>query len=241
MTQDVAIPAKDGATIRVALALPPGAGPFPGVIVIHEAFGLNDDIRRIAARFAEAGYAAIAPDLYSRGPKVLCVARTMRALSRGEGDAFDDLDAARAWLGARDDVDASRIGVAGFCLGGGFALLYAVRAPVGATAPFYAVVPKDAEQLRGVPPVVASYGGRDRTLTAHPARLEGHLRSLGVTHEVKVYPDAGHSFMSRHSGLLASVMSFGPMHVGYRHEDAEDAWSRMLAFFGEHLGSSRHE
>lgn len=233
---DAAIPIEGG-TMRAALALPPvGDGPWPAVIVIHEIFGLNDDIRGIAQRFADNGYAALAVDLYSRGPKLLCIAKTMRQLNSGQGVAFADLEAAREWLVGRPEVDGSRVGVTGFCMGGGFALLFAMNAPIGVAAPFYGAVPKTTEELRGSPPVVGSYGGRDRMFVAHAKRLESSLTELGIPHDVKMYPDAGHSFMSRHGGgLLAKVVAVGPMKVGYNRDASEDAWSRVLAFFGEHL------
>ncbi len=234
---DVDIPRAGTQEMPAALALPDtGDEPRPGVIVVHEIYGLNDDIRRIAGRFADAGYPAIAPDLFARGPRLLCVARAMRDLRRGTGDAFDDLEAARAWLAERPEVDASRIGVAGFCMGGGFALLFAVRAPVGAAAPFYGDVPKRADDLDGVAPVVASYGGRDRIFAPHAERLRSHLTELGVPHDVKVYPGAGHSFMNEHDGgLLETVGRVGPMKVGFDPEASEDAWRRVLDFFAVHL------
>src|SRR5205814_5573132 len=109
-----------GRPMRAALALPASSGPRPAVIVIHEIFGLNDDIRRITARVADLGWVALAPDLYdTAGPRALCVLRAMLALRRTEGPAFDDLEAARAWLVARAEVDARRTGVIGFCMGGG--------------------------------------------------------------------------------------------------------------------------
>jgi carboxymethylenebutenolidase len=216
---------------------PERGAPFPGIIVIHEIFGLNDDIRRIVQRFADNGYATVAPHLYFRGPKPVCILRTMRSLRAGQGEPFDDIEAARRWLVARDDVDGSRVGVAGFCMGGGFALLYAVRAPVGATAPFYGEVPRDAEGLRGVAPVCASFGARDRMFGPKAAVLERHLSALGVPHDVKSYPQAGHSFMSRasHGPVMDAVGRYGPMHAEYNEAAAEDAWARMLSFFGEHL------
>jgi carboxymethylenebutenolidase len=207
------------------------------VIVIHEIFGLNDDIRRMSARFAALGYVALAPDLYDTdGARVLCIARTLLALRRGSGAAFADLDAARAWLSARPEVDASRIGVAGFCLGGGFALLYAVRAPLGVAAAFYGDVPKTSAELQGVCPVLAGYGGRDRLFAAQGRRLEEHLAALGVPHDVRIYPDAGHSYMSHHTGVLATVSAYGPMAVGHNPAAEADSWSRIERFFGEHLG-----
>ena len=88
--------------MRAALALPASTAPRPAIIVIHEIFGLNDDIRRITARFADLGWVALAPDLYdTEGMRLLCIARTMLALRRKDGPAFADLEAARTWLAAR--------------------------------------------------------------------------------------------------------------------------------------------
>ena len=109
-TQTVRVPTGDG-DLKASLALPDSSAqsdsPRPGVIVLHELFGLNNDIRRIAQRFADNGYVALAPDLYSVGPRrrLLCIRRTMQALRSGEGRAFDDIESARAWLAKRDDVD----------------------------------------------------------------------------------------------------------------------------------------
>src|SRR3712207_3056526 len=108
--------------VKAHLAVPPvGDGPWPGVVVLHESFGLNADIRQHADRLAAAGYLALAPDLYSGGGYWRCVRATFRALSEGRGKAFDDIDAARRWLGDRQDC-TGRVGVLGFCMGGGFAL-----------------------------------------------------------------------------------------------------------------------
>lgn len=225
--------------MRASLALPDTATRQPAVVVIHEIFGLNDDIRRITRQFAEAGYVALAPDLYDGpGPRILCVLRTLRALSHGSGAAFEDLDAVRRWLGERPEVDASRIGVVGFCMGGGFALLFAVRAPVGVAATFYGDVPKTADALRGVCPVLAGYGERDRMFLAAGKRLEQLLEELEVERDVALYPGVGHSYMSRHSGALGWLGSISPMAAGYDEAAAEDSWRRMLDFFERHLSSA---
>lgn len=234
---DVAFPSSTGRPMRAALALPATSERRPGVIVIHEIFGLNDDIRRMTGRFADLGYVALAPDLFDvGGQRLLCIARTMMTLSRGEGAAFADLDAARAWLGARPEVDASRIGAVGFCLGGGFALLYAVRAPLGATAIFYGDVPKTAAALSGTCPVLGGFGGRDRIFAPAGRRLEALLTELQVPHDVRIYPDAGHSYMSEHSGIMATIGYWGPMAARYDPAAAEDSWARIAAFFRQHLG-----
>lgn len=237
--RNLTFPAASGRPMRAYLAEPEGDAPAPGVIVIHELFGLNDDIRRIADRFAGHGYAALAPDLHDTGgPRLWCIAKTMRALGRGRGAPFDDLEAARDWLAARDAVDGARIGVVGFCMGGGFALLYAAQAPLRASATYYGMVPDEADRLSGICPTFAGYGGLDRQLREAPAVLERHLDTLGVPHEIEVYETAGHSYMNQHGGILGFVSGVWPMnrmHIGYNEHAAEDSWRRMLDFFATHL------
>jgi carboxymethylenebutenolidase len=225
---DVSIPPTRG-----YLAVPAGTGPWPGVVVIHEAFGLNADIRSKADRLAAEGYLALAPDLNGGRPWMRCVRGSIRQLRAGSGPAFDALDAARELLAARVD-STGNTGVIGFCLGGAFALLCAPRGEFSAAAVNYGDVPKDAEQvLAGSCPVVASYGGRDLMGDGHPKRLEAALTALDVSHEVKVYPKAGHSFMSPKPATLKPVTMLA--RLDYNPEAAEDAWRRILAFFGQHL------
>jgi len=199
-TTDITFPSHNGRPMRAAYAAPSDSQKRPGVIVIHEIFGLNDDIRRITGMVADLGYAALAPDLYDRaGARLICIARTLMTLNRGDGDAFHDLDAARKFLQQQPGVDSARIGVIGFCMGGGFALMFAARAPIGVAATFYGDVPKTIDQLRGVCPVLGGYGGQDRLFAAQGRRLETLLTEMGVDHDVKIYEEAGHSFMSRNS------------------------------------------
>jgi carboxymethylenebutenolidase len=232
------IPLSDGANLRAELFPAAGETPSPGVVVLHESFGLNDDIRRLAARFAKAGYAALAPDLYSHGTRLVCLTRVLvDMLSGGVSREIADIHAARDALAAMDDVDAQRIAVAGFCQGGGFALIAATRPGFSAAAVNYGVVPSDRSKLDGVCPVVASYGAKDRVVgRAHAERLERHLSALGVPHDIKTYDGAGHSFFSKvdgWQGMLARVPT--PMAVGYDEQAAEDGWRRVLAFFEQHV------
>jgi carboxymethylenebutenolidase len=228
----------DEASLRAEYFSAVGEGPHPGVVVLHESFGLNDDIRRLAARFAEAGYAALAPDLYSHGTRLACLSRVLVDMMRG-GVAREvgDIHAAREALAARAEVDAQRIVVAGFCQGGGFALIAATRRGFSAAAVNYGVVPAERSQLDGVCPVVASYGAKDRLVgRATAEQLERHLSALGVPHDIKTYDGAGHSFFSKvdgWQGWLARVPT--PMAVGYEEQTAEDGWRRMLTFFAEHV------
>ena len=210
-------------------------GPWHGVVVIHEAFGLNDDIRQKADQFAARGYLALAPDLYDGRSWMRCVLGAVRQVRAGSGPAFDALEAARRYLAARDDC-TGRTGVIGFCMGGGFALLCAPRDGFAVASVNYGEVPKDAENaLRGACPIVGSYGARDPMGTKHPERLQRALTVLEIPHDVEVYPGVGHRFLTKPSGAAAVLSKFARMN--YVESDAADAWRRIYAFFGEHLNS----
>jgi len=208
-----------------------GQPPWPGVVIVHDAVGLSDDAKNITDRFATAGYLALSPDLYSRGGLVRCVKSVFSELAAGKGRAFDDLDAARSLLASRSDC-TGRIGVVGFCMGGGFALVGASRG-FDASAPYYGPIPTDLSILDGACPIVASYGKKDFTLRGAAAKLEAELTERGIPHDVKEYPSAGHSFANQFHGPINVLMRIAGM--GYDRESSEDAWRRVLAFFAEHL------
>ena len=211
-----------------------GTGPWPGVVVIQDALGLSDDIKAQADRLAANGYLAFAPDLYS-GRGIRCVLATLAASRSGKGPAYEDIEAARRWLVDRQDCTGS-VGIIGFCMGGGFALLSAPRYDFAASSVNYGEVPKDVERLRGACPIVGSYGGRDWTLRGRAKRLEHALTELGVAHDIKEYPGAGHSFMNKvETPLPGQVVHFSGF--DYHEEASEDSWRRILAFFEEHLRS----
>ena len=121
-------------------------------------------------------------------------------------------------------------------MGGGFALLSAPRYPFAASSVNYGEVPKDAiHRLAGACPIVGSYGRRDRSLPGRAERLQAALTELDIEHDVKEYPDAGHSFLNRINAgpLLGSVVRLTAFN--YHHPSAEDAWRRILIFFDAHL------
>lgn len=219
--------------LAVPSASPGSAARWPGVVVIHEAFGLNADIKSKADEMAAHGYLALAPDLYDGKSWIACLRSAFRQLRAGSGPAFEALDAARSYLARRPDATA-KTGVIGFCLGGGFALLCAPREGFDAAAVNYGEVPKDAEDvLAGACPVVGSFGRRDPMGTKHPERLQRALTVLDIPHDVVVYPGAGHRFMTKASGAAGVAAKI--THMTYSEHDAEDAWRRIYAFFGEHL------
>ena len=237
-TTDVEVPLPHDGVLRAAMALPDAAGPRPGVVVLHEAFGLNADIRRITARFADSGYVALAPDLYSHPGRARCLSRVLLdGFVRGASDeTLADIEAARRYLAERPEVDGERIAVIGFCMGGGFALAFAPNRGLRAVSVNYGPVPRGRDALTGICPVVASYGALDRVMRDEPVTLERRLSDLGVPHDVKVYESVGHSFMSYDNAPAVLLRIPTPMRVGYSETAAEDAWHRILAFFMEHVG-----
>jgi carboxymethylenebutenolidase len=179
--ESVTIP-SGASTIGGYLALPEGAGPHPAVVVIHEAFGLTDNIREIARRFADHGYAALAVDLFSGRNRVLCMARLMTAMLRVAPDRFGirDLSAALGYLSTVPTIDAARLGAIGFCLGGGLAIAWACTDDrLQAIAPFYGTNPRPFKAVARLCPVVGSYPGRDFT-AASGRRLDEALDGYGT-------------------------------------------------------------
>lgn len=221
--------------LKALIVVPEGPGPFPGVVMVHEVFGIDDNMKAQAQRLASAGYVVMMPDLYSRGGIRKCLTATFRSLASGSGQAFLDISAAKQLLLSRTDV-TDKVGVIGFCMGGGFALLLANQG-YQASVSNYGMLPKDMEEaLAGACPILGNYGAKDGQLKGAKEKLDLTLEKLGVAHDIKEYPEAGHAFMNPKQGggpffgTLLRVSGAKP-----NPEAAKDAWLRIEGFFREHL------
>ena len=216
----------DGASGYLAIPASNVAGKKPAVIVIQEWWGLDDWVRAQTDRFANEGYVALAVDLY-RG-------RTAKSpdeaheLMRGlpEDRAMADLKAAIDYLSARDDVDPQRIGVIGWCMGGGYALALATNDPrPKATVINYGRLVTDPAAITKISaPILGNFGDADRGIPAEDVRkFGGELTKYGKLGDIKIYEGAGHAFMNENNK------------DGYDEAAARDAWGRIDRFFDRTL------
>lgn len=213
-------------TVQGMLYTPSGKGTFPGVIAIHEWWGLDDWVKEQASKLSDQGYVVLAVDLY-RG-KVATTPDLAHELMRGlpEDRAARDLHAAFEYLQSQPNVKKDRIGAIGWCMGGGFALNMALREPtLAAAAIHYGHLATDSEQLKKInAAILGIFGGQDRGIPIEDVKkFEQTLKQLGKKVEIKIYPDAGHAFEN-------------PVNKDrYRPEDAADAWKRTVEFFASTL------
>ncbi len=225
--EDISIPRKKRGAVPVTayLARPADDMPKPAVVIIHELFGLNDNIRDIARRFADVGYVALAVDLFSGSTNQrLCILRLMTAMALRplKNQGLSDLRRSVDWLQARPEVDANRVGAIGFCMGGGYALALAcVESDLRASSAFYCINPRPLSALRRACPIVGSYPEDDWSAKSGN-KLDAALDKYNVPHDVKIYPGTAHSF-------------FNDTLESHHPEAAADSWQRTLAFFGEQM------
>ena len=224
-TSTVSVPRANGKGMMDSfLAIPEGAGPFPGIIVIHEIYGLNDNIRDISRQFAEQGYAALGVDLFSNRNRMVCMMQIMHGMMIRplKNSMLDDLKSSVAFLQKQSGVDANRIGAVGFCMGGAYALQLAITDKgMKAASVFYGANPKPLEAVAEACPIMGSYPDKDFT-TPMARELETKLTTYNIPHDIKIYDNTQHSFYSQ-------------QRTPFEVDAAKDAWQRMLSFFAQHL------
>jgi carboxymethylenebutenolidase len=265
--QDVTFKCSDGSEMVARVSRPGGIGPVgedkrPAIIVVHEAYGLNEQIKGVVRRYAGEGFVAVAPNLFTRDSDVMTeknIENAMRPLwslppekrndqsaiqglmktvsdtdrkvmsifflGRGEMEKqmATDLLCCKDYLKSLSFVRGDRLGITGFCLGGGLTYQVSAMYPFSASVPFYGNNPSPLEAVANISgPVLAFYAGEDERVNAGvPALVEAILKHK-KPFEMKVYRGAQHSF-------------FNETRPVYNREAAEDAWKSALAFFNKHL------
>jgi carboxymethylenebutenolidase len=216
----------DGASAEGYLARPEGDGPFPGVIVVQEWWGLDDHIKDVARRFAGEGFVAFAPDLYHG--KVVDEPNEAQKLMMGldMGKASKELMKAAEYLSNQPYIDGRGIGAIGFCMGGGLALTLACDSPlIRAVAPFYGAPPEPIDRVQSLQgPAFVVYAENDGWIGPEVReRVQQALSEHGKQFEMKVYPGTDHAFFNDTRPEV------------YNAEAARDAWGRVLELFRANL------
>jgi carboxymethylenebutenolidase len=221
----------EGKPVKGFLARPKSArGPLPGLIVIHEWWGLNDNIRQMTKRLAGEGYTALAVDLYGGAvadnpdKAMELMKATLGNMAQGE----ENVRQAYSYLETKQK--APRIGVIGWCFGGGWSLNTALLLPdkIDATVIYYGHLETDKAKLGKLGmPVIGFFGGKDQSIPVSSVReFEKAMKELNKPIEVHVYENASHAFAN-------------PSGQAYQPEAAKDAWQRTVAFFARYLKTEK--
>lgn len=217
--------AGTGPDVRAYVAAPPGEGPFPAVIMIHEFYGLNQSIVGKAQGLAEEGYVVVAPDTF-RGSTTRWIPRAIfQVITTPPERVNQDLDSVFAWLAAQPNVRADRIAIMGFCYGGRTSLLYSLHNPnLAATAIFYGSLVTDTNVLKQLPgPVLGIFGGADQSIPLEQVRaFEAALQQAGVPHEITIYENQPHAFVTDIESIRAGGVQ-------------GQAWAQLLSFLDRSL------
>jgi carboxymethylenebutenolidase len=213
-------------TITGFLAVPDSPGRHPGLIVIHEWWGLNDWVKVQTEKLADAGYVALAVDLY-RG-KIAMTADQAQKLMEGtpKDRAVRDLEAGFAFLAARPDVNSARIGAVGWCMGGEYSFELAENEPkLAACVVNYGTPPTDAGAIARIKaPILGNFGNDDQVIKPAAVRsFEEAATKAGKSVDIKIFDGAPHAFENQYNI------------TGYRPDATAGAWSRMFAFLAKTL------
>ncbi len=232
---EVKVPVKDG-SIPAYRAMPDKGGPFPTVLVIHEAWGVHEHIKDVCRRLAKAGYFAIAAELWARqgnAAEAKDIEETRKLMASVPTDqVISDLDAAVAYAKSTGKADTGKLAVTGFCWGGFATWMYAAHNPglkaavswYGSDRKITELTPQNPVDIAGSVkcPVLALYGGADQSIPQDTVeKRQAACKAAGKTCEFVIYPDTPHGFNA----------DYRP---SYRAEQAKDGWEKMLAWFKNH-------
>jgi carboxymethylenebutenolidase len=214
-------------TVQALIYTPEGKGPFPGILVIHEWWGLNDWVKEQASKLSDLGYVALAVDLY-RG-KVATTPDEAHEIMRGVPDdrAARDLHAAFEFLKSQANVKKDRIASIGWCMGGGYSFEVALREPtLTADVVNYGHLATDPESLKKInASILGIFGGQDRGISVDDVKkFQQSMKQMDKKVDIVIYPNAGHGFENPNNK------------TGYRVDDTADAWKRTVSFLAETLG-----
>ena len=224
------IPGQDGGPeVRAYVAAPPGEGPFPVVIMIHEFYGLNESIVGKVEGLAEEGYLVVAPDTF-RGSTTAWIPRALyQVITNKPEQVNQDLDSVYAWIETQPNAAVDRVGIAGFCYGGRASLGYSLHNDqLAATVIFYGSPINDPQVLRSLPaPVLGIFGGADNSIPVEDVyAFEAALNQADIPNEIIIYENQPHAFVTD----MQSIRSGGVQ---------GEAWGQMLAFFEKNLKPGR--
>lgn len=229
-SSEIKYPSTDGTAIGGYIMRPTGGVPRPAVMVIHAWDGISDHTRDVGRRFAKAGYVALVPDLLSRYGGTSSFPNTEAAIAAGrkldDEMITKDLTGGINFLKGQSFVRANRIGIIGFCWGGGKALLFTTRSKdLAASVIYYGSNPSNLEDVKNISAaVLGQYGGADERITSAVPNLDDAMKKYGKSFQYKIYPGAPHGFNS-------------DVTPNYREDAAKEAWARTLEFFKKHLQS----
>jgi carboxymethylenebutenolidase len=220
------IPGQNGGPdVRAYVATPPGDGPFPVVIMIHEFYGLNESIVGKAQGLAQEGYLVVAPDTF-RGSTTAWIPRAIfQVITNKPEQVNQDLDSVYAWIEAQPNAVADRVGIVGFCYGGRASLSYSLHNDqLAATVIFYGSPVTDPQVLRSLPgPVLGIFGGADNSIPVEDVHaFEAALNQAGISNEIALYENQPHAFVTD----MESIRSGGVQ---------GQAWAQMLEFIEKNL------
>jgi carboxymethylenebutenolidase len=234
-TSAVQLNTSDG-KMEAYLAQPKNNGAYPGIVVIQEAFGVNDHIKKVTERIAADGYVAIAPDIFHReSERIISYSDMGKAIATMQrvvdAKAMEDVGAAIAHLKAQSNVKAGSIGVTGFCMGGRLTYLAAAHhaSDVKCAVPYYGGGipmgnPSPLSRTGEIRcPMYLFFGAKDQLIPmAHVDQIKTELSAKKAAFQMEIYPEAGHGFFCDDRG-------------SYHEKSARDAWEKTKSFFTQHL------